>query len=400
MRVVINRTLTLGKKTGIGHYTAELLRCLTEQASAGQIVGFPAGWFWVVGQALSRPLLARGEKSAAASSTGRPASILGRLRRSCAGVVRRAGQAYLRAALRRCLRKHDSSLYHEPNTIPLPCDVPALATIHDLSVILHPHWHPAGRVAYFEKNLGCLTGAAHFIAVSEFTRQEAIRTFNLPPDRVTKIHLGVRPGLAPLPAAETARHVKKMGLPPRYLLYVGTIEPRKNVLLLLRAYCSLPRTWREQYPLVLAGGWGWSSATIAEFFHDRARHNGVVHLGYVDDDDLPALYNGARALVYPSHYEGFGLPPLEMMACGGAVLASATGAIAEVVGRRACLIPADDEDGWRRAMMRIIEDDDWWQAHRAGTRELARPFTWDRCAAQTLQVYRSLSGADSHRIAA
>lgn len=390
MRVVINRTLTLGRKTGIGHYTAELLRAMQQQTAAGQIIGFPAGWFWIVGQALTRPVLARGEKGSAGGGAG--PSLLGRLKKKCAGAVRCAGQAYLRYALRRCLRKHHCNLYHEPNTIPLPCDVPAIATIHDLSVILHPHWHPAGRVAHFEKNLQRLTAAAHFIAVSEFTRQEAIRTFNFRPENVTRIHLGSRPGLTPLSPEATAQRLAKLRLPPRYLLYVGTIEPRKNILRLMRAHGALPRLLREEYPLVLAGSWGWSSGPVAAYFNDHARHKGVIHLGYVSDDDLPALYNGARALVYPSIYEGFGLPPLEMMACGGPVLASTAGAVAEIVGRRAHLIEPDDEDGWRLAMKRVIEDDDWRESLRRGVRELARSFTWDRCAAETLHVYRMLSG--------
>lgn len=400
MRVVINRTLTLGRKTGIGHYTAELLRCLREQTAAGQIVGFPAGWFWVVGQALSRPLLARGEKGG--SHLGQPegSSFFGSLRKRWTSSLRRAGQAYLKHALRRCLKKHSCNLYHEPNTIPLPCDVPALATLHDLSVILHPHWHPAGRVRHFESNVGLLKGAAHFVAVSEFTRQEAIRTLNVSPDRITRIYEGTRPGLVPLPADETARRLKKIGLPVGYLLYVGTIEPRKNILMLMKAYCSLPRQLRESFPMVLAGGWGWSSAAVAGYFHDQARHQGVIHLGYVNDDDLPALYNGARALVYPSFYEGFGLPPLEMMSCGGAVLASTAGAVAEIVGRRALLIDADDQDAWRQAMLRVLQDDDYWQDLRRGVQEHASRFTWDRCAAETLQLYRSLCGEVTRRQAA
>src|SRR6185369_12251922 len=112
---------------------------------------------------------------------------------------------------------------------------------------------------------------------------------------------------------------------------------------------SLPESLRVRYPLVLVGGWGWNAGEVADYLSREARHRGVIHLGYVADADLPALYNGARALVYPSHYEGFGLPPLEMLACGGAVLASTAGAVAEVVGSQAHLIAADDFDGWRAA---------------------------------------------------
>jgi alpha-1,3-rhamnosyl/mannosyltransferase len=174
------------------------------------------------------------------------------------------------------------------------------------------------------------------------------------------------------------------------LLYLGTIEPRKNLLVLLRAYCALPERVRADWPLVLVGGWGWNTTDVADYLHREARHRGVLHLGYLPEEHVAAVYNGARALVYPSLYEGFGLPPIEMMACGGAVLASTAGAITETVGRRAHLIDPADVDGWRDAMRRVVEDDDWWNTLRTGVTSVARPFTWERCAADTLRVYHQL----------
>src|SRR5205814_588681 len=135
---------------------------------------------------------------------------------------------------------------------------------------------------------------------------------------------------AGIAAAERAR--RGLDLPYDYLLYVGTVEPRKNVLTLLRAFCALPVELRRRCPLVLAGGWGWKSAEVAEFFRGEAAAAGVRHLGYTDDRYLPGLYAGARALVYPSFYEGFGLPPLEMLAAGGVVLSSTADALREVLG--------------------------------------------------------------------
>jgi alpha-1,3-rhamnosyl/mannosyltransferase len=186
--------------------------------------------------------------------------------------------------------------------------------------------------------------------------------------------------------------LRRLGLPPQYLLYLGTIEPRKNVLMLLRAYCALPDQLRSRWPLLLVGGWGWNAGDVADYLHREARHRGVVHLGYVAEEHLAFLYNGARALVYPSLYEGFGLPPVEMMACGGAVLASTAGALVETVGRRAHLVSPDDVGGWRDGMQRVVEEHEWWQSLRRGVTAVARPYTWDRCAADTLAVYRSLCG--------
>jgi alpha-1,3-rhamnosyl/mannosyltransferase len=124
-----------------------------------------------------------------------------------------------------------------------------------------------------------------------------------------------------------------------------------------------------------------------------------MHVGYVPEEYLAAVYNGARALLYPSWYEGFGLPPLEMMSCGGAVLASTAGAVVETVGRRAHLIPPGDFDGWRSGMMQVLQDEDWCMSLRKGVRALARQFSWNRCAADTLAVYQSIAGVRVERSA-
>jgi alpha-1,3-rhamnosyl/mannosyltransferase len=389
MRVLVNRLVGLGRRTGIGHYTAELLRCLRRQADPDVIDDFPRGWLRRAGEVCGRARLPSG----AAAGPGDPRPAVAGLKRAARVCLREGVRDVLAGCFRlACLgRKYD--LYHEPNFIPLPSGLPTVATLHDLSVLLHPEWHPRDRVAYFERHFHRgLRRCEHFLAISEAGRQEVIRTLGIPPERVTRTYMGIRPGLGPLPRAEVERALRELGLPPRYLLYLGTIEPRKNVLTLLRAYCSLPAALRDRWPLLLVGGWGWSTADVAEYFHAEARHRGAVHLGYVAEAHVAALYNGARALAYPSRYEGFGLPPVEMMACGGAVLTSTAAPLVETVGARAHLVPPDDLDGWRSALARVLTDDDWQQELRRGTRELAAKYTWEGCAADTLRVYRSLCG--------
>ncbi len=401
MRVLLNRFATLGPKTGIGHYTAQLVRCLHELAP-DEVCCFPAGLAWRLGQiwGKARPALTRGEGRPNAQPIGLGA-LWARVKKNALHTLRTLGQDFLARQLRHALAHDTFNLYHEPNTIPLPCDHATVTTMHDLSVFLHPQWHPAGRVAFFEKKfLSSLNRSRHFLAVSEFTRQEMIQILHVPPDRVTRVYNGIRPDLRPLPAAVTAAALHRLGLPPRYLLHVGTIEPRKNLLLLLRAYCALPESVRRECPLVLVGPWGWSSADVADYFHAEGKQRGVRHVGYLADHDLVAVYNGARALVYPSHYEGFGLPPLEMLACGGAVLASTARAVVEIVGGHAHLIDPDDADGWRDALARVIRDDEWWQHLRQGAVAVARPFTWPRCAAETLAVYRRLCAEEKQGQAA
>jgi glycosyltransferase involved in cell wall biosynthesis len=386
MRVLVNRLVGLGRRTGIGHYTAELLRCLRRQAGPDVIDDFPRGWLRRAGEACGRARLPGGAGGDASRS--RPA--LAGLKRAARLCLREGARDLLAGCFRLACLGRGYDLYHEPNFIPLPSSLPTVATLHDLSVLLHPEWHPRDRVAHFERHFHRgLRRCVHFLAISEAGRQEVIRTLGIPPERVTRTYMGIRPGLGPLPRAEVERVLRQLGLPRRYLLYLGTIEPRKNVLTLLRAYCGLPAALRERWPLLLVGGWGWNTADVAEYFHAEARHRGVLHLGYVADAHVAALYNGARALVYPSLYEGFGLPPIEMMASGGAVLASTADALVETVGSRAHLVPPEDLDGWRAALARVLTDDDWQQELRRGTRELAAAYTWERCAADTLRVYRS-----------
>jgi alpha-1,3-rhamnosyl/mannosyltransferase len=162
--------------------------------------------------------------------------------------------------------------------------------------------------------------------------------------------------------------------------------------MLLRAFCELPGNLRETCPLVLGGAWGWKSEPERELFESEARHKGVRYLGYVADEDLPAVYAGAEALFYPSHYEGFGLPPVEMMACGGACVVSTADAVREVVGDQALLLEPTDLEGWRGAMRRVIADRGYLDSYRAGGRPHAARFSWDRAAAMTLEVYRQVLG--------
>jgi alpha-1,3-rhamnosyl/mannosyltransferase len=386
VRVIVNELQGLKQRTGIGHYTAELIRCARIQAIGDQIESFPGGWVRKATAACFR----------AGGNLGRPgkrANSLGKLKSVAVGLVRDGWQAFLDRRFSRLCRAGDYDIYHEPNYLPMPADCPTVVTLHDLSVLLHPQWHPADRVKRFENRLPEVLGrAAHFLADTDSVRREVIEVLGVRPDRVSRVYMGIRADLRPLPAELVQAGLARLGLPHQYLLCLGTIEPRKNVLRLLQAYTSLPFSVRSDWPLVLAGGWGWNAEEVRRYLDEIGQHQGVIHLGYVADEHLPILYNGARALFFPSYYEGFGLPPLEMMACGGAVIASTAAALVETVGRQAHLIDPDDDDGWRSALARIITDDEWRQSLRVGAEQTARPFTWERCAAETLAVWRHVAG--------
>lgn len=396
MRVVVNQLAALGVRTGIGHYTVELLRCLREQAGRDRIEAFPSGWMRYVRETACRlrPRLEGSNKDAAPGGST-PCQGRSTFRRELMRHVRLAGRSLINSHFRAVCASAKFDLYHETNFIPLTTSCRTVATIHDLSAVLHPEWHPYDRVVWFERHFRRGLGRCeHFFAISESGRQELIRHLGLPAEKVTTTYMGIRPGLGPLPREEVVAGLRRLGLPERYLLYLGTIEPRKNILTVMRAYGQLPARVRERWPLVLVGGWGWNAGEVADYLRGTAREKGVLHLGYVAEEHLSLLYNGARALVFPSRYEGFGLPPIEMMACGGPVLASTAAALVETVGSRAHLLDPDDEDGWRRGMQRIVEDDDWHRQLTRGVQAVAAPYTWDRCAAVTLGIYRKLCGIE------
>ena len=383
MRVLFNGASAIKAKSGVGHTTANLHRALSEY--------YPHDTFWLYPgdrvANLARRVVARPNRGPLAHrpTKSKPAGKL-------AAIFKRVAQTLNRVALRTVARWGNFHLYHEPNFVPVRTSLPTVVTVHDLSVILHPEWHPADRVKLHERHFATgLAASQHVVVVSHAVRAELIAHVGVRPENVTAVHWGIGSEFRPHTPAEIASVRARLGLPPRFLLYVGTIEPRKNVRTLLRAFRDLPASVREACPLVLAGGWGWKSEPERELFAET-QSLGVRHLGYVPDGDLPALYAAADALLYPSYYEGFGLPPVEMMACGGAAIVSTADAVREVVGGHAAVVHPDDLQGWRDAMRRATTEPDWLAGLRRGGVAHAATFTWESAARETFGVYQRVLG--------
>ncbi len=380
MRVVFNTLATLKAKTGVGHYSARLAEVMSRQLGPGQFTKFP-------NEAVGRLV---------PQSTDRRSVAQGAAKRAMLSAAKSLGRQAVGSWFYAAHSSARYDLYHEPNFLPLPSRLPTIITVHDLSVLLHPQWHPADRVRRHESAFRrAVADAARIITVSEAVRQEVMTHLSVAPDLVHAVPNGVGPEFFADRDVVSLR--QRLHLPDQYLLYVGTIEPRKNLMMLLKAWCDLPSEVRERCPLLLAGGWGWKAEDIAAYYDVTARHRNVRHLGYIQDADRPALMAGARAMVFPSHYEGFGLPPLEMLATGGAVLASKAAAHREVLGNHAHFIAADDIAGWRDALNIAATDNDWLHGLRRGNREHAAHFSWERTANMTVAVY---DAAISRRLAA
>jgi alpha-1,3-rhamnosyl/mannosyltransferase len=384
MRVLFNGVSAIRPKTGVGHTTANLHRALTQIA--------PQDCFWLYpGEGIHRLAVRYFNtpvQAGALTTPPRPSRHSWPHR-----LLLRAARAGYASHFQLVARLGSFDLYHEPNLVPFSVPLPTVVTVHDLSVILFPQWHPAERVKRYEQAFAQgIAAASHILVDSHAVRSEALRVMGLNPNRVTTVYCGVASSFRPQSSAQIAAVRQRLELPERYLLYVGTIEPRKNLATLLRAYCDLPAYLRENCPLILGGSWGWKSEPERNLFESEGRHRGVRYLGYVADQDLPGLYAGAEALFYPSHYEGFGLPPIEMMACGGAAVVSTAAAVREVVGSNAPLLEPNDVAGWREAMRRTIMDRDFLTPYRRGAIAHASRFNWQAAATQTLTVYHSVLG--------
>jgi alpha-1,3-rhamnosyl/mannosyltransferase len=384
VRVLFNGVTLLKPRTGIAHAAANL--------HAALVANYPSDAFWLYPGPHAARFATRFFKPSnkpPAITPARP-NPLTQLARRVAGAVAKAGYA---AHFQTRARLGRFDLYHEPNFVPFRTGLPLVVTVFDLSVLLFPQWHPAQRVKAHEAAFARGVALAdHVIVGTEAVRAEAQKHLGLAPDRVTAMLCGVGPQFRPQPADVISSVRAKHGLPSRYTLYVGTIEPRKNVATLLRAFCDLPGELRALCPLVLAGGWGWKADVERSLFHSEAKGRGARHIGYVADEDLPGLYAGADALLYPSFYEGFGMPPVEAMACGTPAVTSKADAVREAVGRNALMIDAHDLAGWRDVLAQIARDPEFLDDYRWRGLAHAATFTWDACAAVVHGVYRKVLG--------
>lgn len=400
MRVLYSADALRPPRTGIGQYAAHLLTALPEVAPALEMIPF-AGHFFPVTPAMMAAWLAP-EAGAGGSGGGRP-PLSRRVRSTLAKVtpLRLAYASLLQARGRRMARRlgRAGGIYHELNNVLLPFDGPTVVTIHDLSCLHYPQFHPRERVAYFERNFApSAVRAGHIITDSAFIKRDIIATLGIAAERITAIPLGMNGDFHPRAAAEVMSTLGRYGLAAdAYVLAVGSREPRKNLRRLIDAHNALPDVLGRRFPLVLAGPPGWRADDIEAAVDDLEARGRGRRLGYVPAADLPALYTGAAVFAYPSLYEGFGLPALEAAACGAAVLTSADSPMAEFLrgdgdgDDGALLVEPQDTDALRQALDRLLTDPAERQALARRGRAAAARHTWQATAAATVDVYRRVA---------
>ncbi len=274
------------------------------------------------------------------------------------------------------------------NVVPLLAPCPTVVTIHDLAFLRVPeHFRPAKRRYLAALTRWSVRRAAHVLTVSEWTRQEVIALLGVAPSKVTAVPNGRDPALQPPDPAAVAAFRARAGLPDQFLLYVGTLEPRKNLLALIHAYAAV----REEIkmPLVLAGGKGWLYEPIFDLVSELGLADWVRFPGFVAPADLPLWYGAATAFVYLSVYEGFGLPPLEAMQFGTPVLTASTTSLPEVVGDAALTVDPHSVPAISAALQRLASDATLRADLRRRGLARAQQFSWDAAAAATLRVLRA-----------
>lgn len=388
MRIGVDYTAAAWQPAGIGRYTRELVRAIIACDPDSRYVLFYAAG----GLPRNSPFLADLHDLCVQYTHVRALPI--------PISPRRLTQLWqrLRVPLPIELLTGPLDLVHAPDFALPPTRAHTLLTIHDLSFLIYPECADPGLVRYLRRTVPYgLRRADMILADSEATRRDLIGLMGADPQRIQVVYSGVSPRFRPLPPAETAAVRARLQLPEHFLLFVGTLEPRKNLVRLMQAFFLLinqPAVFglhpahAERLTLVLAGRRGWMDTPIFAAIERLQLGTRVRILDYVDDSDLPSLYNLSDVFVYPSLYEGFGLPVLEALACGTPVVTTNNSSLTEVAGQAAILTSAHDVGGLAQGMARVLNDAGLRNALRTTGPQQAQRFRWEDAAEQVLAAYR------------
>ena len=361
MRIGLDGMPLTELKTGIGAYTFELARALAAQAPLDEF-----------------ELVSPRAFQTGAMVDGKPANL---------SLVYSKPNAFQRRwwtfGLPSYIRRTSMALFHGTNfEVPLRGNCPTVVTIHDLSLLLHSSTHEARAVLRARLRLPRMARHATMVITdSESVRREACERLDVAGDKVVAIPLAPQRGFGAVTPDVAVEVRRRLGVEDEFLLFAGTIEPRKNLITLVRAFEEVLRTTELRPQLVVAGKIGWKSKELLARIEGHER---IKLIGYAPDDDLRALYSSCRAFIYPSIYEGFGLPPLEAMACGAPVIASAVPSVTPAVAR---VISSTDVHGLARSIVELLTDPRARETlSRAGLKHAAT-FSWERTAKLTREVY-------------
>lgn len=284
-------------------------------------------------------------------------------------------------------------IFHGPCFfVPYSLRCKSVVTIHDLMVLRHPEFLKPEWVVSIRKEISASVRRSDaVIAVSSFTKKEIMELLNIPEERIRVIHNGVSPIFRPIREREKIEEVKaKFGVEGPYLLFVGNIEPKKNIETLIYAYRELRNSTSFKYPLLIAGKKSWHFPAIWKLIQQHRMEKDIIFTDVINDDELACLYNGAELFVFPSLFEGFGIPVIEAMACGVTVVTSNRASIPEIADDAALLVDPMNVNDIAHAMYSMLRDDKLRASLRQKGIERAKLFSWEKAARETVSLYGAL----------
>jgi len=384
VRIGLDLSLVPGQRVGVGQYAYQLARALAQVDHVNSYVLYPVFYF-IVSPDYHRAPLPVAANMRVAYQRLPPELVLSLWRRE-------RPEQFKEYLLGRAEVVHSTTFCAPRFRAPRRRLV---ATIYDCTFVTHPESHLAANVEH------CLRGtrlaierADALIAISESTRRDLIERMGAPPDRIVVTQLAADPGLARVTDPIRLEQVRRRyALPERFVLSLGAMEPRKNLARLLEAFVALSPAVRKDVTLVVAGAQGWLNDSIHEQVQKLGLGESVHFAGYIEEEDLAAVYSLATVFAYPSLWEGFGLPVLEAMACGTPVLTSSVSSLPEVAGDAAVLVPPNDVDAIAEGLGRLLEDDALRRRLSERGYRRASGFSWERCARETLAVYKAVTSS-------
>jgi glycosyltransferase involved in cell wall biosynthesis len=371
MRIVFDGTTLTPGRTGVGYYTEHLL------------------------QHLAREVVHTGDEIVVVSNqpidTQAPLPPHVRVHDGHRFPIR-IGWMQLRAAGALAALRPDVAHFTN-GMIPIGSSVATVVTVHDMSLRLYPNCHPVRRLLLNRPLMHvAIRQASSIVTVSNSARRDLLRLHGVAPDRVAVVHEAASPAFRPIADRARLEDIRaRYGLPRQFMLYVGTIEPRKNLTRLMTAFAAARKAGIPHH-LVCVGPYGWSSRDLTGRIERLAIQDAVHFTGYVPFEHLPAIYNLGEFFAFPSLYEGFGLPVVEAMACGVPVLTSTTSSLGEIAGDAAVMVDPMDTDAIADAIVRLATDPDLRRDRAARGLQRARSFSWEQTARDMLAVYHRAAG--------
>ena len=294
----------------------------------------------------------------------------------------------------RALREDGVQLAHVQYTVPPAMPCPVVTTVHDVSFKRLPEYFNLKDRLILDLGMRQADRkAARIIAVSEYTKSEIVSLYGIHPDRIDVTYEGADERFKPMDRDIACEAVKeKYGLKCQFVLTVGVIQPRKNFPRLLEGFAKFKSLGQSEHKLIVAGKYGWKESGLNDLIEKLGITREVVFAGYVPHGDLPIFYNTADLFVYPSVYEGFGLPPLEAMSCGTPVITGNRSSLPEVVGEAGIMVDPYDPGAFGDAISRVLSSESLRTDMSARGLEQAKKFSWDKMARQTVDVYRKAAG--------